>query len=193
MRFDHHGRTEPCMYDTSTTSHHNGLMPTLEILEKVYRDPAYPPNTPVMPASLYNQGISRADLWAFATISAVEFGIDMNNIMCDDPTHLSALDTYNYPYDSGTSSSHYHYNIHYGESDCKVLKWASFKLIFHMAYTSPCRSPHKSSSSPQGAAIVSLPLHPQVCHHTTRTARRMPQTTRAMEKPLYSTSRIISV
>ena len=82
-----------------------------------------------MPASLYNQGISRADLWAFATIAAVEYGINMNNIMCDDPTHLSALDTYNYPYDSGTSSSHYHYNIHYGEADCKVIQGTLIQII----------------------------------------------------------------
>ena len=108
------------MSDSTTVSHHNGLGPTLEILEKIYRNPTFPLRTPEMETSLFDQGISRADLWAFATISAIEYGIDMNNIMCDDPTHLAALDTYNYPYDSGTSSSHFHYNIHHGETDCKV-------------------------------------------------------------------------
>ena len=121
VRFDHHEKHGPCQSDTTAVSHHNGLGPTIEILEKIYRDPTFPPRTPEMETSLFDQGISRADLWAFATISAVEYGIDMHNIMCEDPTHLAALDTHNYPYDSGTSSSHFHYNIHYGETECKVL------------------------------------------------------------------------
>ena len=124
IRFDPHNKDKAgkCGYDTSPVAHHNGLGPTLEILEQIYKDPTFPPSTPELEISLFNQGISRADLWAFATIASIEYGIDMNNIMCDDPDHLSALDLDNYPYDSSTSSSHYHYNIHYGEDDCKVIR-----------------------------------------------------------------------
>ena len=35
-----------------------------------------------MPASLAERGLSRADLWAFAAIVAVEWGLDRNNAAC---------------------------------------------------------------------------------------------------------------
>lgn len=95
-----------CSHEDNGISEHNGLGPTLEILEQVYTDPAFPSRTPVLESSLVDMGISRADLWAFATITAVEYAIDMNNIMCSDSKHLEALDLDNYNYDSHTSSSH---------------------------------------------------------------------------------------
>ena len=33
---------------------------------------------------MYESGKSRADLWAFAAIVAVEFGVETNNGVCDD-------------------------------------------------------------------------------------------------------------
>ena len=38
---------------------------------------------PGLNISLYESGKSRADLWDFAAIAAVEFGIESNNLMCD--------------------------------------------------------------------------------------------------------------
>ena len=124
IRFDSKERDKngKCSYDDSSVSHNNGLGPTLEVLERIYKDPSFPPRSPVMDLSLFDQGISRADFWAFAAISAVEYGIDMNNVMCDDPAHLSALDQDFYSYDSGTSGIHRHGSIHHGEPHCKVLK-----------------------------------------------------------------------
>ena len=40
--------------------------------------------TPTLQTSLYESGKSRADLWAFAAIVAVEFGVETNNGVCDD-------------------------------------------------------------------------------------------------------------
>ena len=40
--------------------------------------------TPNLQTSLYESGKSRADLWAFAAIVAVEFGVETNNGVCDD-------------------------------------------------------------------------------------------------------------
>ena len=110
-----------CSHNDTNISEHNGLGPTLEILEKVYKEPSFPPSTPILEMSLFNQGVSRADLWAFAAITAVEYAIDMNNVMCRDSTHLEALDIDNYKYDSHTSESHFHFNIHMGEEDCEVI------------------------------------------------------------------------
>ena len=124
VRFDSKERTAngQCSADDSEVSHNNGLGPTLEILEKIYKDPMFPPLSTQLDSSLFDQGISRADFWAFATITAVEYGIDMNNIMCDNPDHLSALNLENYSYNSGTSGIHRHGSIHQGEPDCKVYK-----------------------------------------------------------------------
>ena len=38
---------------------------------------------PVLNVSLRDSGKSRADLWAFATIVATEYGIETNNLLCD--------------------------------------------------------------------------------------------------------------
>ena len=60
----------------------------MEVLEAVYTDRNYPLNlAPQLPMSLRNSGKSRADLWAYATILAVEYGVETNNIQCDDPTN----------------------------------------------------------------------------------------------------------
>ena len=113
-----------CSLDDSEVSDNNGLGPTMEILEEVYTNPNFPSRSTNLKSSLKDMGVSRADLWAFATIAAVEYAIDMNNIMCSNSSHLEALDADNYNYDSGTSSSHYHYNIHMNEPDCEVRKCA---------------------------------------------------------------------
>ena len=39
--------------------------------------------TPNLQTSMYESGKSRADLWAFAAIVAVEFGVETNNGVCD--------------------------------------------------------------------------------------------------------------
>lgn len=66
-------------------NHNNGLRFTVEVLEAVYTDAAFPKLTPRLEDSLKETGKSRADLWAFATMVAVEFAIDSNNLVCTNP------------------------------------------------------------------------------------------------------------
>jgi len=65
--------------------HNNGLKPTVEVLEGIYTDRAFPSLTPQLSISLQRSGKSRADLWAFATMVAVEYSITLNNLACDNP------------------------------------------------------------------------------------------------------------
>ena len=66
----------------------NGLEYTVEVLEGIYTDPTFPFNlAPTLNVSLRDSGKSRADLWAYATILAVEYGVLTNNIQCDDPAN----------------------------------------------------------------------------------------------------------
>jgi len=63
----------------------NGMAATVEVLEGIYTDERFPMRTPVLEKSLYELGKSRADLWALATLVAVEHSIYMNNLGCDSP------------------------------------------------------------------------------------------------------------
>eukprot|EP00927_Polykrikos_kofoidii_P074379 TRINITY_DN70365_c0_g1_i1.p1 TRINITY_DN70365_c0_g1~~TRINITY_DN70365_c0_g1_i1.p1 ORF type:complete len:716 (+),score=97.82 TRINITY_DN70365_c0_g1_i1:89-2236(+) len=68
----------------NTLNGNNGLTAVVQLLEAVYRDPGFPERTPRLAESLWSSGKSRADLWAFATIVAVEHGIEINNGVCRD-------------------------------------------------------------------------------------------------------------
>jgi hypothetical protein len=65
-------------------TNNNGLQATVEDLEELYTDPAYPSDAPVLAVSLKDSGKSRADLWSYAAIVAVEYSIGVNNIACTD-------------------------------------------------------------------------------------------------------------
>ena len=67
--------------DVNATNN-NGLRHSVEVLEALYTLPDFPPNTPVLAASLRDSGKSRADLWALAGIVAVEYGVEANNRKC---------------------------------------------------------------------------------------------------------------
>ena len=58
---------------------------TVEVLEGIYTNPDFPFDmAPKLQVSLKDSGKSRADLWAYAAILAVEYGVETNNIQCDD-------------------------------------------------------------------------------------------------------------
>ena len=63
----------------------NGLRHTVEVLEAIYTVPSFPGRSPVLASSLKDSGKSRADVWALAAIVAVEYGIDTNNLKCQEP------------------------------------------------------------------------------------------------------------
>ena len=69
----------------------NGLKRIVEELEKIYNATNYPWNSPVLGESLRESGKSRADLWAYASMVGVEYGIEMNNIACRNRTDNKVL------------------------------------------------------------------------------------------------------
>lgn len=65
-------------------TNNNGLRFTVEVLEGIYTDAKFPKDVaPSLPMSLKSSGKSRADLWAFAGIVAMEYTIETNNKFCD--------------------------------------------------------------------------------------------------------------
>ena len=66
-------------------TNNNGLAFTADMLEEIYTNPNFPEELDgqTMPESLKATGKSRADLWAFATLAAVDYGIEQQNLACD--------------------------------------------------------------------------------------------------------------
>ena len=66
-------------------TNNNGLTFTADMLEEIYTNPNFPEiaDAQTMTESLKATGKSRADLWAFATLAAVEYGIEQQNLACD--------------------------------------------------------------------------------------------------------------
>eukprot|EP00756_Hemistasia_phaeocysticola_P021497 Hpha_TRINITY_DN15778_c1_g7::TRINITY_DN15778_c1_g7_i5::g.40684::m.40684 len=67
-------------------SENNGLQGIVKILEEMYVNGKFPAKTPELAVSLRDSGKSRADWWAFCGIAAVEYAIETNNGVCDDPS-----------------------------------------------------------------------------------------------------------
>merc|ERR1711892_908221 len=65
-----------------TGGDNNGMQAVSDMLEGIYIWPEYPSRTPALPISLQESGKSRADLWALAAMTAVEFGIATTNMKC---------------------------------------------------------------------------------------------------------------
>jgi len=103
----------------------NGLQHIVKILEEIYTNAKYPSATPSLPQSLKSSGKSRADLWAFAAIVAVEYGIETNNGVCDD-AGFERPSGYTPPSNHwgwarmDPSNGGVHCNAKQGESECRV-------------------------------------------------------------------------
>jgi len=95
----------------------NGLGNTVRTLEKFYTEANYPYGAPVLTASPQELGWSRADLWAFSSMMAVEFGVLVNNLKCDE-VDLPATQ----------GSSWFGCSHHLGDPDCKVNIERPFKF-----------------------------------------------------------------
>eukprot|EP00931_Biecheleriopsis_adriatica_P033665 TRINITY_DN19527_c0_g1_i1.p1 TRINITY_DN19527_c0_g1~~TRINITY_DN19527_c0_g1_i1.p1 ORF type:complete len:797 (+),score=130.25 TRINITY_DN19527_c0_g1_i1:95-2485(+) len=91
---------------TSRPTHPGGHNANLafmgDILELIYTDPKFPPDTPIFGQSpdhpdglsMRDSGKSRADLWAFATLVATQQGLASNNEKClMGETYYSTLGT----------------------------------------------------------------------------------------------------
>ena len=70
-------------YEPTTRSTNNDLSRIVEYLEKIYTTTDWPASAPSLDNSLKNAGNSRADLWAFAGLVALELSIERANWACD--------------------------------------------------------------------------------------------------------------
>jgi hypothetical protein len=71
-------------FSNMDAGNNNGLGPLVRVLEELYTKTDYPWNALVLNESLKDSGKSRADLWAYAALVAVEWGIEANNMACED-------------------------------------------------------------------------------------------------------------
>jgi len=62
----------------------NGLGDTVRDLEQIYTEASFPHGAPALKASPFELGWSRADLWAFSSMIAVEHGVLVNNLKCEE-------------------------------------------------------------------------------------------------------------
>ena len=74
-----HGQEGPNVNVTNN----NGLGYTADVLEEIYTNPNFPRYTPDLDQSMKTSGKSRADLWAFASLLALQIGVNNNNQGCD--------------------------------------------------------------------------------------------------------------
>ena len=77
-----HGNSANNMPNINQTDN-AGLELTADVLEEIYVNRDFPKLAEALPVSLAKSGKSRADLWHFASMVAVEWGIDRNNAACD--------------------------------------------------------------------------------------------------------------
>ena len=75
-------------YEPFKTTDNNDLEGTAMALEMIYTTHDWPPNTPNLTTTLMESGKSRADLWAFATLVALEQTIERANYACDHDYHV---------------------------------------------------------------------------------------------------------
>ena len=114
--FRHKGGPGGFKWPNVGETNNNGLKWTVEVLEAIYTDEDFPVNfAPGLSISLKDSGKSRADLWAFASIVAVEYGIETNNKVCDGNLK-----------DNPTT---FQCNEDLGEPNCKVNLPRSFKFV----------------------------------------------------------------
>merc|ERR1719266_1323480 len=95
----------------------NGLGKTVRDLEQIYTIANFPWGAPALTSSPQELGWSRADLWAFSSFMAVEFGVVVNNMKCDEGNDVQ-----------NRGSSWFGCSHHLGDPDCKVNIERSFQF-----------------------------------------------------------------
>ena len=86
-----------CLNMDANLEHNNGLQYTIAVLEKLYQEPDFPFNAPTLPKSLKDMGISRADLWSYATMIALNEFFKQTQAQCSNPkrSYATTCDQYN--------------------------------------------------------------------------------------------------
>merc|ERR1719401_229784 len=72
------------------TTDNNNLAYTADGLELIFQDPTFPPGAPTLKRSLKKSGKSRADLWAFATLVAIERAFAHSDQLCSEKTDIKS-------------------------------------------------------------------------------------------------------
>ena len=118
----------------------------------------------MLPVSLKESGKSRADLWALATIAAVEHGIETNNMVCDG--------TYENNPDSQC-------NAQIGTDQCRVRRYTYKICRKHSHYFVFCslRSRRELSSKLEEEIVPSLETN-----HTKQLRKKVIQMLLEVEK-----------
>ena len=80
-------RPKPFKYDIPTHGDNNALQSTVYVLELIYTNASWPEGSPKLPQSLRDSGKSRADLWQFAGLIALEQALERANRACDLDFH----------------------------------------------------------------------------------------------------------
>ena len=123
-------------HDDVGLTNNNGLEWTVVALEHVYTDPSFPRSAPSLNISLRDSGKSRADLWAFATMLAVEHGVETNNLICDgtynNNPHVQCHE------DIGTDRCHVNFPVPLqfktGRRDCTEFGDEPYKATKHESH-----------------------------------------------------------
>ena len=90
--FDDLGETKNSMKGPNVDkTNNNGLTYTADILEEIYTNPDFPKGTDSLPQSMKDSGKSRADLWAFAALVALQYGVENNNLACEGNPRFALL------------------------------------------------------------------------------------------------------
>ena len=85
LNFDGMGKfiRDPMTKEERSGANNNNLVWVAQVLESVYKNPTFGrKDLEHFETSLFDRGMSRADLWAFAGIVALETGIKRNNDYC---------------------------------------------------------------------------------------------------------------
>lgn len=130
--------------------HNNGLNITAQVLEGIYTERTFPSRVPILPRSLQESGKSRADLWAFATLVAVEFSMELNNNVCLDENFAKKF---------GMSAAFVQCHPRAGMSDCLAYAPRPFNFWTGRRDCISTGFPWKNSSSPS-FMTAKKELHP---------------------------------
>jgi hypothetical protein len=101
-------------YEDVHQTSNNGLGPIVRSLENIYRT-VCSNGPPCLGQSLFDSGKSRADLWAFAAIVAVEYGMETNNVACNNTLDSRVLQLT---------------CVHEPGPDCKIQPQRTFQFQF---------------------------------------------------------------
>eukprot|EP00928_Gymnodinium_smaydae_P026042 TRINITY_DN20556_c0_g1_i1.p1 TRINITY_DN20556_c0_g1~~TRINITY_DN20556_c0_g1_i1.p1 ORF type:complete len:670 (+),score=113.19 TRINITY_DN20556_c0_g1_i1:50-2059(+) len=128
-------RRDPFLHRPAEKKGSNGNMgPALDMLQKIYEDPAFPRGSPVLKKSLKDSGKSRADLYAFAALAAANWGMTNSNNACSHNSSIYSL--MNIPFECKITLSH-PLTFKTGRKDCQKKEQKAWRCEASCKESSP--------------------------------------------------------